>query len=68
VQKAYAAALTGMVHSNRERMQELMDEANTEKHHFCMNRECDGTGDGSCGIATNTTTEIDETDRLFGID
>lgn len=22
-------------------------------HHWCLNNDCDGTGDGSCGIALN---------------
>ena len=55
---ANAAAQAGMTRWDRPQMERLMTQANEEGHHWCLNRDCDGTGDGSCGVSFQVENEV----------
>jgi hypothetical protein len=54
--KAVRAGIAAdLVRSDRPKMQELMDDLNSVKHHICINRDCVGLPGGICGVTLTTT-------------
>ena len=59
LQAVQAGMMAGLVWTDRPKMQELMDDLNTEKHHWCLNRDCEGLPGGMCGISLDVDIKAD---------